>query len=119
MWMRAALGWFLSLTLCAGTAQMAAAHVDMALQAPMVICANGAEMSVTLGPDGRAVPVAAGHHQCPDCLPATLSLPMGAGGLAMPPTRAHRPLWRSGLFGLGPWSARENLPPARAPPVWT
>ena len=114
--MRVALAWCLSLTLCWGTAQMAVAHVDMALQADAVICANGAEVTVTLGPDGQAVPVGMAHHRCPDCLPATLSLAHGAFSMEVPPSRAHSLLWRCVLLGLGPWSARQNLPPARAPP---
>lgn len=115
MWMRRALILLLSLTLCWGTAQMAAAHVDMALQSPMVICANGAEVAVTLAPDGRAVPVTLGHHRCPDCLPATLALPPGDGGLRR--TRLPRAarcgglcLWPCGCLAR-PWVCRLPVRP--------
>lgn len=117
MWMRRALILLLSLTLCWGTAQMAAAHVDMALQSPMVICANGAEVAVTLAPDGRAVPVTLGHHRCPDCLPATLALPPGDGGAVAHAAATRRALWRPVPVAVRLFGAPLGLPPARAPPV--
>ncbi len=74
----------LCLTMLVTSLTSAIARGQMAFGQTLVICANGAPLSITLDAHGNPVTPA---HTCPDCLALTAGLPPGGVGAGLPLAR--------------------------------
>lgn len=79
-------GLILALVLALTSLSMAVARADMAMGGTMVLCLDGQQVAVAMGPDGAPLldaagdPVGHGDHPCPDCVIGALALAPVAPG---------------------------------------
>jgi hypothetical protein len=84
----------------------------------VVVCADGAETTLRLGPDGRPAGDPECAVPCPDCLPpATFGLPAPAASQSEQ-VLAVRAVVFAAAHAV-PFSTRLVSPTARGPPGWT